>query len=220
MLLWFDIVPDHISEVDEWLTRQHFPERVAIPGFLRAQRWVSISSGARYLIVYEVSDIDILSSPPYLDRLNNPTPWTQQVMPHYRGMVRGFCRLERSAGTVLGATCVSVRYAAAPGREAQLQSWLTRDLSPRLERRTGFASVYMLRSDRVPEMTAEQRIRGPDASVESVLLATGHSTDLMKELSATDLSSDAFEEHGASPGTKSDVYQLACIADGGASVSA
>lgn len=219
MLLWFDIVPEHISEVDEWLARQHFAERIGIPGFLRAQRWVSVSSGARYFIVYEVSDIDVLSSAPYLERLNNPTPWTRQLMPHYRGMVRGFCRLERSFGTVIGCTSVSVRYGPAAGKEAQLQSWLTRDLIPRLDGRAGFASVHMLRSDRVPEMTAEQRIRGRDARVESVLLVTGYSADLMKELWATDLSADAFEKHGASSGTSTTVYQLACLCDGGASAS-
>jgi hypothetical protein len=220
MLLWYDIVPDQISEHDEWHTRQHFPERVGIPGFLRAQRWVSISSGPRYFVVYEVSSIDILSSAPYLDRLNNPTPWTQKVMPHFRGMVRGFCRLENSSGTVLGGTSVSVRYAAAAGKEAQLHDWLNRDLIPRLERRSGFASVYMLRSDRVPEMTAEQRIRGRDASVELVLLVTGYSPDLAKKLSATDLSPDSLEAHGALPGATTTVYQLACLSDRYASVPA
>lgn len=219
MLLWFDIVPDHISEVDEWLARQHFPERMGIPGFLRAQRWVSVSSGARYFIIYEVSDIDVLSSIPYLERLNNPTPWTRQLMPHYRGMVRGFCRLERSFGTVMGCTSVSVRYAPAAGKEAQLQSWLSRDLIQQLDRRTGFASAYVLRSDRIPEMTAEQRIRGRDASVESVLLVTGYAPELMEELSATNLSADAFEKHGASSGTSTTVYQLACLSDGGAAAS-
>ena len=106
-----------------------------------------------------------------------------------------------------------VRYAAARGREGQLRNWLDRDLIPKLARRNGFASAFMLRSDRAPEMTAEQRIRGRDASVELVLLATGHSGELMKELAATDLSAASFEAHGASPGTISGVYQLACLSD-------
>jgi len=128
-------------------------------------------------------------------------------------MVRGFCRLESSLGTVLGTTGVSVRYAAAPGMEVQLRSWLDRELIPGLARRSGFASAFKLRSDRAPEMTAEQRIRGRDAGVESVLLVTGYSPDLMKELAVTDLCANSFEVHGASPGTTSDVYRLACLSD-------
>lgn len=213
MLLWYDIVPERISEHDEWHTREHFPERVGIPGFIRAQRWVSVSSGPRYFVVYEVRDIDILSSTPYLERLNNPTPWTRQMMPHFKSMVRGFCRLESSTGTVLGATSVSVRYAAAKGMEVQLQSWLDRDVIPQLVRRQGFASAFILRSDRAPEMTAEQRIRGRDASIEWVLLVTGYSSQLMKELAITDFCADCFQAHGASPGATSDVYQLGCLSD-------
>ena len=38
MLLWYDIVPEQVTEHDEWHTREHFPERVGIPGFLCAQR--------------------------------------------------------------------------------------------------------------------------------------------------------------------------------------
>ncbi len=211
MLLWFDIVKEHIPEHDDWHTREHFPERVGIPGFLRAQRWVCASSGPRYHVLYEVADVGILSSAPYLERLNNPTPWTSRMMPHYRGMVRGFCRTECIAGTVLGTRSVSVRFAAAPGQDARLENWLKVDLIPSLLQRRGFASAFTFRTDRAPEMTAEQKIRGRDASVEAVLLATGYSADLMNELAATELSADAFEAHGASPGTVAGVYHLACL---------
>ncbi len=213
MLLWYDIVPEQIAEHDEWHTREHFPERVAIPGFIRAQRWVSLSAGARYFVVYEVSDIDVLTSAAYSERLNNPTPWTRRMMPHFRGMTRGFCRLEGGHGTVLGTTGVAVRYTAAPGMDRQLGSWLEGDLIPGIAGRQGFASAYLLRSDRAPEMTAEQRIRGRDASVDRVLLATGYSPDLMKDLAASHLSPGSFETHGASPGTASGIYQLACLSD-------
>ena len=213
MLLWFDVAPDEIPEHDEWHTREHFPERVGIPGFLRAQRWVSATSSPRYHILYEVADVGVLSSAPYLERLNNPTPWTSRMMPHYRGMVRGFCRREGGTGTVLGTTGVSVRFAAAHDADPALQTWLDRELIPGLASQRGFASAFLFRSDRAPEMTAEQKIRGRDAGVDRVLLATGYSADFMTELAATDLSADSFEAHGASPGTISRVYQLACLSD-------
>ena len=211
MLLWFDVIPEMIDEHDDWHTREHFPERVAIPGFIRAQRWVSIAGGPRYLVVYEVTDIDVLASAAYLERLNNPTPWTRRMMPGYRGMVRGFCKVESRHGSVLGTTGLTLRYSAAPGNEHRLDAWLRDDVVPDLLPRRGFTSAFMLRSDRAPEMTAEQQIRGRDAGVERVLLATGYSPALLESLARTELGAERLESHGAMPGAIPGVFQLACV---------
>ena len=212
MLLWFDILPEQIAEHDDWHTREHFPERVGIPGFIRAQRWIGSPPGVRYLVVYEVRDIDVLSSVPYLERLNNPTPWTRRMMPSYRGMVRGFCKLESRHGSVLGTTCVALRYSAAPGKQDQLRRRLHDNLIPDLMLRRGIASAFMLRTDRAPEMTVEQRMRGRDAGVDLVLLVTGYSPDLVAGLAQNELGAKSLEAHGAAPGATSSVFQLACLA--------
>jgi hypothetical protein len=212
MLLWYDIVPEQIAEHDDWHTRQHFPERTGIPGFIRAQRWVATSPGPRYFVAYEVRDIEVLSSAPYLERLNSPTTWTSRMMPGFRGMVRGFCNLESSHGTVLGTAGMTLRYSAAPGMEERLRGWLTDDLIPDLMQRRGFASACMLRSGREPEMTAEQRIRGRDASVDKVLLVTGYSDELVATLVQDELNPNSVEIRGASPGAILGEYRLACLA--------
>jgi len=211
LLLWFDVVPERVAEHDDWHTREHFPERVAIPGFLRAQRWVSSGPGSRYFVMYEVTDVDVLTSPAYLERLNNPTPWTRTMMPHYRGMVRGFCTPESRHGTVLGTSGLVIRCAAAPGMEDQLQQWLDRDLLPELTGRTGIASAFLFRSARPPEMTAEQRIRGRDAGVALALLVTAYVPDVVAELAADELSAKSLAAHGASPDVASGTFQLACL---------
>ena len=46
MVLWYDITPDAIAEHDDWHTHEHLPERVSIPGFVRALRWVIADSTA------------------------------------------------------------------------------------------------------------------------------------------------------------------------------
>jgi hypothetical protein len=70
----------------------------------------------------------------------------------------------------------------------------------------------MLRSEREPEMTAEQRIRGRDASVDRVLLVTGYRPELMTNLAEKELDASSLEANGASSGTIAGIYQLACIA--------
>ena len=186
---------------------------MAIPGFICAQRWVAQSPGPRNFIVYEVADLDVLSSAAYRDRLDHPTPWTTRIMPHFRGMARGFMNFQSRNGQLLGTSALVVRYSAAPAREQPLQHWLDGDLIPDALRRPGVTSAHVLTSGRTPEMTVEQSIRGSDARVDRVLLLTGYNVECIQELAATRVAASSLEAHGASPQVQSGVYALGCIAD-------
>ena len=74
--MWWDIAPAHRIEFEDWHSHEHFPERLSIPGFLRGSRWASSSEG--FFVMYELEIYDILTSPHYLQRLNNPTPSWQR----------------------------------------------------------------------------------------------------------------------------------------------
>lgn len=214
MLLWYDIVPEQIAQHDEWHTREHFAERVGIPGFLRAQRWIARAGTApRCFVSYEVRDLDVLTSPAYEARLNQPTPWTQRIMPHFRNMVRGFCRIDGRVGEVLGADLLAVRYAPAAGQAHDLNAWLAGDRLPAIAARPGFASALLLSAQGQPPMTAEQRLRGRDATVASVLLVTAYDAALVDELMRADLAPATLERHGAAPGAVAGAYRLACRGD-------
>ncbi len=197
MLRTFDIVEEAIAEHDDWHTHEHLPERLSIPGFLRGTRWVATSGGPRYLVLYEVQRLETLASPAYLERLNNPSPWTQKMMPHYRGMTRGLCSVASSQGHGMGHFAGLLRFKPAPGQEASLESWLSQELLPRLPERRGLSSVHLLRSGLTPEMTAEQRIRGADTGVDGALLVTGYERAAVAGLVQTELGAAALERHGA-----------------------
>jgi hypothetical protein len=213
MLLWYDIVPEAVEAHDAWHTREHFPERVALPGFMRAQRWVAESGGPRYFVVYEVADIGVLSGGPYVERLNHPTPWTRRMMPNFRGMTRGFCKLERRHGAVLGSTALTIRFSSGSADSQPLEDWLDQTLSA-LVQRDGVASAFLLRSGAAPEMTQEQSIRGRDAGVDRVLLVTGYSRRVIDELAAAELSAHNLAGNGAAADATLDTYRLACLAEG------
>ena len=53
------------------------PERVAIPGFLRGRRYVALDADLEFFNLYEAASPKVLAGPDYLERLNNPTPWTR-----------------------------------------------------------------------------------------------------------------------------------------------
>jgi hypothetical protein len=70
------------EEFSAWYDDEHLAERLAIPGFRSAQRWVGdVPAGAgKYLATYELDSIDVLSSPGYLARYQNQTPWSRRCL--------------------------------------------------------------------------------------------------------------------------------------------
>jgi hypothetical protein len=212
MLLWYDVLNEAVDAHDDWHTREHFPERVAIPGFLRAQRWVAEAASPRYFVVYEVTDIGVLSDRPYLQRLNDPTPWTRRIMPAFRGMTRGFCKVVHRHGTVLGSSALTIRFSSGSTDKQRLADWLDETLAA-LMQHEGLTSAFLLESGLTPEMTSEQSLRGPDAGDDQVLLVTSYSPEAVETLAAPALSASALARNGAASHSKLDRYRLACLAD-------
>ena len=214
MLLWYDIVPEAVAEHDEWHTREHFPERVGIPGFLRAQRWVAQgTTSPRYFVTYEVRDVAVLTSPAYQERLDHPSEWTRRMMPHFRGMVRGFCALDTCIGGALGAEVLTVRCTPAKGKRERLTSWLRDEAFPGIARTRGAAGALLLVADAEPPMTVEQSLRGRDAKVDTVLLVTGYDAPFIEAVQAGPLSAAELRAHGTADEIVHGRYRLACRAD-------
>ena len=211
MVLSFAIEPAVADEHDDWHSREHLPERLSIPGFLRGSRWAALESGREYLVLYEVTDIGILGSAAYLERLNNPTPWTQKMMKSYRGMRRGFCRVVANCGAGLGGSAMLLRITPAPQGEATLRAWLVEQVLPSLAGLAGISSAHLLHTAASPAMTAEQQIRGRDKDFSWVLLATGYRLQTVLSLASTSLSAEQFIKHGAMEPPQVASYRLDCV---------
>ena len=197
MLLSFDIVPEAVAEHDEWHTHEHLPERLSIPGFVRGTRWTALLGEPRYFGMYEVEELSTLTSQAYLERLNNPTPWTSKIMPSYRSMSRGFCSVTGSFGFGLGSVGLLIRFKPQAGAEAAARRRLLEEILPGLPSRRGIGSAHLFEGAVAPPMTNEQRIRGGDAGVDWALLVTGYSQDAMAGLMQADLGNARLEAQGA-----------------------
>jgi hypothetical protein len=181
MLLSFDVAADAVEEHDRWHTHEHLPERLAIPGFLRGTRWVATSEGPRYMVVYEVESLATLSSPAYLARLNDPTPWTTRIMPSYRGMRRGLCSVLGSFGRGQGGAAALLRFTPPPEDAQPLHRWLLEDVLAGVAEASGLGSAHLLQAAQAAAMTNEQRIRGADRGVDSAVIVTGYDGDAVAE---------------------------------------
>ena len=117
--IWQDLVPEFKQEYREWHNRQHVPERLSIPGFRRARRYVAVEGGPEFYTLYEADGVEDVSGRAYLERLNAPTEWTQKIMPAFRNMARSVCRVAYSAGVGEGGLMVTCRFGFQPSKESQ-----------------------------------------------------------------------------------------------------
>ena len=94
VVIWNDIKEEMRDEFVQWHSIEHLPERVSIPGFISGQRWYGEHASPQYLTTYVTQNTEVLTSDAYIQRLNNPTPWTLKT-------VAAFCNTCRAAGEVI-----------------------------------------------------------------------------------------------------------------------
>src|SRR5437660_3223380 len=140
--IWCDVPPEVREEFDDWHAHEHMPERLAIPGFLRGSRWVAADGGSGYFMLYETQSEATLTGAAYLERLNNPTPWSRKMMPQHRNMVRSLCRVRASFGGGLSHAVATIRFSPSQGTT----QWLTTEAMPKLPQRKGLTSAHLLES--------------------------------------------------------------------------
>lgn len=207
--MWWNVPIDARAELEDWHAHEHFPERLDIPGFRRASRWSSADGAGGFLVMYELEDYQVLSSPAYLERLNAPSPWSIKMMPHHHGMVRGQCRVLETCGGNVAAHALTVRLSPAPGRDADLRTALA-SLVGSLATRPGLIGAHLARHERPPiAATTEQKIRGGDREADWVFVVNGYDAAAVGVVASADLGEVALMEAGAMPGSKAGLYRLA-----------
>ena len=83
LAIWNGIAPSVEEDFVASHVREHIPERVGLPGFLRGRRYVAIDGTPKYFNFYETADLSVLSSETYRPRMNEPTEWTKRVVAHF-----------------------------------------------------------------------------------------------------------------------------------------
>jgi hypothetical protein len=112
--VWHGVAAGQEEAVEDWYNNEHHAERLAVPGFLRARRYVNLGRGPRYFSRYDVAEVGVLASAPYLAALNAPSPWSQRMFPHYRNTMRGAFEVRARRGIADGGVVATLRFASDP----------------------------------------------------------------------------------------------------------
>ncbi len=208
--IWHDIVPEGKAEFCAWHTREHIPERLRVPGFLRGRRYWAEGETPEYFNLYEVETAEVLTGKEYLARLNDPTPWTRRTLPYFRNVSRSLCRVGASLGRSQGGVILTLRAEAVAGHEERLGRYLANEALPRLFDQPGVVGAHFGVADRAASeiATAERKERGSATLVPGwVVLLEGVSPAAVEE-AARGLSD--LEGRGAQGPPAQQTYRLEC----------
>jgi hypothetical protein len=211
LAIWHDPAPEIESDYNEWHSKEHMYERVGVPGFQRGQRGVAITGAPRYFNLYEVDDFATLTSKAYLDRLNDPTPWTRRVVPHMHNNSRTLCRVTASFGAAVPAFWTMVLVSPAAGGDERLRSWLAQSALPELLDRQGVLGAHLIEGERTASgtETAEKRLRsGGTEFVDWVILVAGYDSEALAKVGANVLFEGNLAAQGAAASRVRGIYRF------------
>ena len=180
--IWNGIKPNVRDAFYEWHSREHMPERAAVPGFLRGRRMIAECGNPEWFTLYEVARPETLASPEYLSRLNTPTPWTRRVVGNFTDVTRSPCRVVTSAGPGMGGYMATMRCDAAPGKGGELGQHLLQLLT-KLSEGPGIYGAHLCRLDVEASLipTEEQRSRpGRTLSAEVIVMIESSQRERLK----------------------------------------
>ena len=110
---WGGIVGNKEIDYNQWHSVEHMPERISLPGFLRGCRAIGIAGTDikhKYFMMYEAQQKEVFVSKKYLDRLNNPTKWTKDILSHYISPSRTICSVIASKSIGFGGYFSTIRF--------------------------------------------------------------------------------------------------------------
>jgi hypothetical protein len=167
LAIWNDCRAGREAEFEAWFQGEHLLERLAVPGFLFGRRHQAISGSCGYFNFYLVESPAVLTSKPYLERLDHPTPMTRKVMSEiFINMNRTICHRTLRRGAFRGAYAVTARFDVAPEMSA-----LTA-LAENLVHDAGVASceIWSAVDPAGLPVSMEEKLRGGDKKIKACLM--------------------------------------------------
>ena len=132
----FDFSTTHADEFHDWYDLEHIPERLRVPGFINAERWIGDENPNITVATYDLESLGVLQSPPYKAiGYENSSVWTKRVtaMAHrimrFTGeqLVPGDLAAPSGAGALLVASMN-----VDPAAEPEFNEWYNAEHLPQL----------------------------------------------------------------------------------------
>lgn len=182
----FDFSTAHEDEFHDWYDLEHVPERLRIPGFLNAERWIADDNPKIHVATYDLDNAAVLTTPPYRAVAGtNQSVWTKRIT----GMCARIMRFE-------GEQLVPGGLTAVPGASALLVASMNVDPVAEAEFNEWYNTEHLPQLGAVAGVLSARRYRASDTQSERRYLALYHLRDVTVPLS------DAWSKAANTPWTE------------------
>jgi hypothetical protein len=210
LAIWNGIKPEAEDDFVAWHVREHIPERVGLPGFLRGRRYVAVEGHPKYFNFYETETAADLSSPAYQARLNAPTEWTKRVVAQFTDTSRTICDVAWSLGVGEGGWVEAIVLETLRPAEA-FQAALRAGLGDVIASTPGIVGLHLLKGHAPAGQndTVEKKLRGvPDKTAGWILLVEASRPEELAAFRSKAGSNRALIGDGAGENIQRGLYQL------------
>jgi hypothetical protein len=167
LFMAFDFSTAHEDEFHDWYDYEHIPERLRVPGFLNAERWISEDNPTIHVATYDLDSAGVLDSPAYRAvGGENGTVWTKRVT----GMSKRIMRF-------VGEQLVPGDRVAPEGAAALLVASMNVDPAAEAEFNEWYNTEHLPQLGAVPGVLCARRYRRDDTESERRYLALYHLND-------------------------------------------
>jgi hypothetical protein len=210
LAIWNGIAPQAEDDFVAWHVREHIPERVGLPGFLRGRRYVALDGHPKYFNFYETETASDLSSAVYQARLNAPTDWTKRVVARFTDTSRTIYDVAWSLGTGEGGWIEAVALETVAAAES-FQAALRDHLDEAIDAIPGIVGLHLLQGQAASGQgdTEEKKLRGaPDKVASWILLVEACRPDALMQFRSEIGSNDTFVRCDAKDSVARGIYQM------------
>lgn len=139
------------DEFNAWYDTEHVPERLRVPGFINAQRWLGADDPKISIATYDLDTLSVLKSPAYTAIAGpNLSPWSKRMV----GKAQRICRVEamqlvpgRVAAPAHAEAMLMVAMNVAPEAETEFNAWYNEEHVPALAAVPGCLCARRFRMD-------------------------------------------------------------------------
>ena len=201
LAVWNNCAPGREAAYEAWYQTEHLIERLGVPGFERGRRYEAIDGAKKFFTYYETESPDVLRSAAYLERLNNPTPMTQQIMSGtFIDMIRTVCRRVACRGDMRGAYAITFT-SGQPVPTSILEDCLDFAFDSTLVAR---AEIWAAAEEEQDDQSVEEKLRGGDDKIASCLFV-----ETLREETCRALQAGLAERLADTP-MQCGIYRLMC----------
>jgi hypothetical protein len=138
------------NEFHEWQDQEHIPERLAVPGFINGQRWVGAGDPKISVNTYDLENLDVLTSAPYLTfAYENASVRSKRMTGMYMRLMRVAAEQVAPGNEIQpdGAQALLFNAMNIPTEhEADFNAWYTQEHLPALAKVPGTLCARFFRS--------------------------------------------------------------------------